>query len=214
MKIKEVVTKVFHVEKRTQRALASMFLRFQEYFESPEFQGKVFSRAEFRRWYSANSKQGKKTGKFTYFEDWAGFNIPSHILRPFYGGRFDPLIKAEQELLDSFEEMRGQRFYIIGTVKDDVPDAIKHEVAHGLFYTQPNYREMVTNALRSFHAADRKKIDAFLRVEGYCDEVLVDETHAWTLADTSDIRSLGVNKRRLTRVQSHLNSIFSQHCEL
>lgn len=213
MKVKEIVNRIFHVQKPTMQSLASMFLRFQEHFEGPEFRGKVFSRAEYRRWYTENSEQGKKTGKFTYFEDWAGFNIPSHILRPFYEGQFDPLIKAEQELLDAFEEMQGRRFYIIGTIKGD-DRAIKHEVAHGLFYTQPKYREAATNALRGFRAADRKKINKYLLRIGYCDDVLVDETHAFTLADTSLLRDIGVNKRRLTRVQSHLGSIFSQHCEL
>jgi hypothetical protein len=71
--------------------LASTFLRFQEHYESPEFAGKVFTLDEYKNWYINHSPRASKDGVFTYYEDWNGFNIPSKILKPFYGGKFSPL---------------------------------------------------------------------------------------------------------------------------
>ena len=84
----------------TQHDLTSTFLRFQEHYESPRFKGEVFTLDEFQDWYIKNSPNGIETGKFTYHTDWNGFNIPSHILKPFYEGKFDPLSFDEQAILE------------------------------------------------------------------------------------------------------------------
>jgi len=56
-------------------------LRFEEYYESPRFKGRIFTFDEYRKWYVKNSPKGKKTGRFTYYSDWSGFNIPSYALK-------------------------------------------------------------------------------------------------------------------------------------
>lgn len=214
MKIDEIVERIFHVQFRSQQSMARTFLRFQEHYENPELRGKMFTHEEFKRWYVKNSKQGKKTGRFTYYKDWEGFNIPGYILNPFYNGKFDPLTRQEERLLDAFKEMRGRRFYIIGTKEgDDL--AIRHEVAHGLFYTSPSYRREATLALNGFTKWDCRKIDNFLDGCGsYHPSVWIDETHAYALADAGSLKKAGVNKHRLLRVQKHLQSIFKKYCQL
>jgi hypothetical protein len=77
--------------------LTSTFLRFQEHYESPFFKGKYFTLDEFKEWYIKTSPNGKKSGKFTYYTDWGGFNIPSYILKPFYNGAFNPLSENEKQ---------------------------------------------------------------------------------------------------------------------
>jgi hypothetical protein len=127
-----------------QRDLASTFLRFQEHYESPEFAGKIFSLDEYKQWYVEQSSRSSEDGVFTYYEDWSGFNIPSRILRPFYEGRFDPLSESEQRILDIFKDEKGI-FYIIGLSKDNkkFQISLEHEVAHGLFFIDSEYREKV-----------------------------------------------------------------------
>src|SRR5262245_26903475 len=78
----------------TQYELASTFLRFQEHYESPKFRKKIFSLEEFMDWYGQENK-----GKFSYFKDWAGFNIPSTEFEPFLEGKFDPLLEKEKRLM-------------------------------------------------------------------------------------------------------------------
>ena len=104
MKVKEIIKNIFHISFSTQHELASTFLRFQEYYESPKFRGKIFSFYEYKKWYTANSPKGKKTGKFTYYKDWGGFNIPSYVLKPFYQGKFNPLSNKEKKFLRAFKK--------------------------------------------------------------------------------------------------------------
>ncbi len=56
----------------------------------------------------------KRYGNFTYYEDWAGFNVPSTAMQPFYEGKFDPLSEKERQLLQLFEGTLSERFYVIG----------------------------------------------------------------------------------------------------
>jgi len=88
----------------TQRDVTLTLLRFQEHYESPKFRGKIFSLEEFKRWYVANSPNGIKTGEFTYYTDWNGFNIPSYVLQPFRDGKFNPLSEQERKFLDIFKD--------------------------------------------------------------------------------------------------------------
>src|SRR3990167_8171616 len=112
IKLEEIIKNIFHLNVDTQEELTTTFLRFQEHYESPEFKGKIFTLEEFKKWYILNSPNGKKTGRFTYYEDWAGFNIPSEVLEPFYEGKFNPLADYEQKFLDLFKEKRDGKFYV------------------------------------------------------------------------------------------------------
>ncbi|MDB5254555.1 MAG: hypothetical protein JWL80_621, partial [Parcubacteria group bacterium] len=115
MNKREVRPHVYLLEFQTQAELASTFLRFQEHYESPEFKGKIFTRAEFEKWYAGEN------GSFSYCSDWSGFNIPSIILEPFRAGSFNPLSLEEQNFLKHFEGLEHP-FYIIGTYSAASPE--------------------------------------------------------------------------------------------
>src|ERR1035437_10032699 len=131
---------IFLLEFETQFELTSTFLRFQEFYESPEFQGKIFTLKEYKKWYT------KVKGKFSYYTDWGGFNIPSKVLKLFYLGKFDPQSKSEKQLLDLFKDDKG-KFYIIGTYRRNdrkwKDSMIMHETAHALFSLDIKYRTQV-----------------------------------------------------------------------
>jgi hypothetical protein len=189
--LEEILANVFNVNFETQNELARTFVRFQEYFENPVFKGKTFRLDEFKDWYIANSPKGKKTGKFTYFQDWDGFNLPSDTLDPFYKGRFDPLSKEEIKLLDEFEPKRNTDFYMIGTYGDITIATMKHEISHGLFYTNPEYKKQVLQVVDNMDPEAKKMINQFLSESGgYHPDVWQDETQAYLL----DRRCLGANK--------------------
>lgn len=164
----------------TQQEITSTFLRFQEHYESPNFRGKIFSLEEYKSWYIQNSPKGKETGKFTYYSDWNGFNIPSYVLWPFYEGKFSPLSEQEKFFLDEFKDEQGT-FYIIGVHKEmkKIDQLLKHEIAHGLFYTDENYKAEVLQVLSRF---DIQSIKEELRSKaGYHEQVLEDEIHAYSI---------------------------------
>jgi hypothetical protein len=209
MRAKEVAPNIYHVHFGSQRALTSTFLRFQEHYESPKFRGKVFSREEFKAWYTVNSPKGKKTGKFTYYTDWTGFNIPSRVLKPFYAGKFDPLSKQEQAFLKLFKAKSG-KFYIIGTFGKQ--EALDHEIAHGLFSTNSKYRAEVRTVLRKLKTPQRKKIEQLLNHLGYHKASFEDEVHAYILEDLDWMeKKRKMQVKSLRPLQTQLKGIYKKY---
>ncbi|MDD5433483.1 MAG: ABC transporter ATP-binding protein [Candidatus Pacebacteria bacterium] len=185
MEHKKLADKIHLLTFENQRDITSTFLRFQEYYESPNFRGKIFSLEEFKGWYIKNSPKGMATGEFTYYSDWNGFNIPSYVLEPFYTGKFDPLSEQEKSFLDIFKGEAG-KFYIIGIHKK-ADHFLQHEISHGLFYTNDNYRLEVQQILSEF---DIEAIKEELRQKaGYHEEVLEDEVHAYSIDPESNLKT-------------------------
>lgn len=197
----EVVPGVIHLKFPSQRLLASTMLRFQEHYESPKYRGKAFSLDEFKAWYAAEQS---KTGRFTYYKDWDGFNIPSRVLRRFRKGDFDPLDPKERALLARFADRKG-RFYLIGTAAADADKSVlRHEVAHGLWYTRPAYRRRAQALLRGVNL---KPVYKMLERLGYHKSVWLDEAHAWLGDSAADVRSEGLNPKPYKAIRAKLRAL-------
>lgn len=178
----------------SQYELASTFLRIQEHYESPRFSGRVFSLEQYMDWYAA------RFGNFTYYQDWAGFNVPSTALRPFYQGKFDPLLEKEKRVLRLFENVRG-RFYVIGIYKSA---DLTHELAHALFFTDPEYRRAVRQAMREYNT---RGLDKQIIKAGYAKHVVRDEVHAYLIGPAGKLGG----SRALAPLRKTLRAIFRQH---
>jgi len=193
---------IYLIESKSRQDLAEMFMRFQEYYESPEFKGKTFSVDDFAHWYAT------KYGSFSYSRDWYGFNIPGTVLSPFLEGKFDPLTKQEQKLVDFCKNARGSS-YIIGTTPSSeyFKETIKHEFVHGVFYTNLEYRKEVIDCIKDFCI---KPIDKGLLKMGYCNEVLIDETNAYVLVEPNTIQEYAsVNNTK--NLRDNLDKIFVKY---
>lgn len=189
-----------------QKEVAKTFVRFQEYYESPKFKGKIFSLDEFKDWYVKNSSNGQKTGRFTYYEDWSGFNIPSYVLEPFYKGKFDPLSKREKKLLQEFEEEENP-FYIIGTHAkvNNFKAYIEHESAHGLFYTDEEYRKEINKELSKY---DIGELEEKILSKGYHEDVVKDEIQAYLIESRGKFEDLtpeGLVKNLREKYNKYIN---------
>lgn len=182
-----------------QELLAKTFLRFQEYYESPNFRNKVFNLDEFKAWYA------KEYGEFTYYSDWSGFNIPSYILDPFRNGDFNPLSTEEQALLNLLETDTG-KFYIIGTSDEADAEVIEHEKRHALFYSNDLYKSEVVDFLKDKNTNNVK--DHLLKI-GYHESVLVDEVNAYLSVDKDYLQEKGVEFDE-SLIQP-LNSLYRKH---
>ncbi|MCH7952046.1 ABC transporter ATP-binding protein [Patescibacteria group bacterium] len=208
MKLAELAKDIYNVNFSTRRELASTFLRFQEYYESPKFRRKMFTLEEYKKWYITNSPGGKKTGRFTYYQDWGGFNIPSSVLRPFYQGKFDPLSLKEKKLLDLFSDKKTRRFYIIGTYGRVGEQLLRHEIAHGLFYINSEYKKETLKILKNVDKNTRVKIKNYLSSSGgYHPEVWIDETHAHIIGNLEELGKAGVDISKIREVNKELNSL-------
>ena len=175
MRITEIVKNIFQINYATQKELARAFCRFQEHYESPEFAGKIFALAEYRKWYS------NRYGGWTYYTDWGGFNIPDYVFEPFRAGSFDPLTKAEKQLLSAFRISNG-KFYVIGTFGEN-PDSLDHEICHALFYLDYEYKKAVLNKLCISALNQPEQFEALkdwlVKEKRYSDGLVLDEMQAY-----------------------------------
>ena len=89
-------------------------------------------------------------GNFTYYQDWAGFNVPSTAFQQFYEGKFNPLEK-EKQLLRLFKDVR-ERFYVIGIYDSGAKDSLTHELAHALFFVDDSYRKARGRLRKACHS--------------------------------------------------------------
>jgi len=205
---KDITDKIFFVSFDSKVEAAKTFCRFQEHYESPEFKGKIFSLLEFARYYK------KENGSFSYYKDWSGFNIPSYVLAPFYDGRFKNLSKREKAILDMFKEDVGD-FYIIACQGDKILD-LEHEIMHGLYYTNEEYRQDVEKLLARqeelFPETVTQIYDIF-EEEGYDESVFRDELHAY-LCDFGChefLESCGMSMEKLTTTASLLKMNYDRY---
>ena len=175
--------------------LTSTMLRFEEYYESPEFHDKIFDLEEFMDWYS------EKYGKFSYFEDWAGFNIPGNVLRPFINNSFSFLSRKEQSIVEYFKNIKVENIYIIATLQSEKIGVLKHEIAHALYYTNNNYKNKINSLLLKENLSE---IYIFLEKLGYAKKVFTDESHAYLISDKT---------KNFKRLQKELREVFNKYYE-
>lgn len=207
MVLKEIRKGLFLVSYPTCKQLSRAFIRFQEHYESPnkKFRTGSFSLAEFKRWYRTT----RKNGKFTYYTDWGGFNIPGTILAPFYDGQFRLLSLDEKKILKVFKWKKLSEVYIIG-VYGKKQEALLHETAHGLFYLDKSYRRKVLGLLKKNekHLVGLKKV---LLKAGYADNTLLDECHAYILCEFKYLLDNNLETKPIYQMRIQLRKHFSLH---
>jgi hypothetical protein len=186
-KVKEIKPFIYCVEVDDDYDRAMLFCRYQEFYESPykKFRGKPFTWMEYMRFYKIAWK--KRT--FTYPDDWAGYNIPSNIVEKannvFYKQtEYDHIMNDIYFYcaIDSQNKNNGTRhdWYLIGVSSKD-KDTMNHEVAHGLYYTNREYRMRVQYQLSLIPKKTMDKIDKKLIKMGYVNDrkILDDEAQAF-----------------------------------
>ncbi len=175
-KLREVTDKVWVVEFDSYYNLAMTFLRYQEYYESPnpKFFRNPFMINEYVEWYSGGEE-------FTYHMDWLGFNIPSKFILDCQSNIPDPnewdIIM--NDIITKIKETSGDIFYLLG-IKEGDDDVLEHEVAHGLFFTNKDYQIEMMEIYDTLPDKVKNKVNSYLRESsGYSEEVFMDETQAY-----------------------------------
>ncbi len=184
MEIKKLFEGCIHVDFETQEDLAKTFIRIQEHYESPKFQGEIFTLGIYREWYA------KEYGVFSYYTDWNGFNIPGSAIKPFVDGLFDPLTKYEKKLIETVRYNDLRNFYIIGTHGGGDDGTLKHEIRHAKFTLNMLYRDAVLKQLEKYKEV-LLPLEDWIINKGYNISVLKDETNAY-LSDLDHLEEEGV----------------------
>lgn len=180
---------IIHVKFDNQYEMCSTMVRLQEYYESPfgAIQGHYFTLDEFMDAYAES-----KDNVFSYFTDWAGFNIPGEavleFLREFEHHPRGGLRPKEERLLRVIDRILlkelepEDKFYLIATSDDkDVPDeaSLAHELAHAFYYIDDEYRAACDAIYGELSESFREGMMRWLLNIGYTGAVVKDETQAY-----------------------------------
>jgi len=185
--VKEVAPRIYCVIVDDDYDRAMLFCRYQEYYESPykKFRGKKFSWMQYMKHY----KEAWKKRTFTYPDDWSGYNIPSNILE----GGVDAFYKeTEYDVImndiyfycatDSQNKNDGTRcdWYLIGASSKDLK-TMDHEIAHGLYFTNKEYKKNVVQLLSNIKPIHYEKLKKKLIKMGYVNDkkIIDDEIQAF-----------------------------------
>jgi len=144
---------VIHIRAENQELLTRLFVRLQEFYESPvgSIRGHHFTLPELERVYVPRHEKDRGTGKFTYYTDWHGYNVPGTVIDNFFA-MFSDLTDGEKWLR---EVTRGyDSYYLIGSHDGGDPneDALDHELVHATYYLDDSYRAVVHRQIDLFHA--------------------------------------------------------------
>jgi hypothetical protein len=233
-KITEVRDRVFAVTIEDDYERPMVFMRVQEFYESPnpDFRGKHFNIWDYIEWYSRTKK-----GAFTYAFDWGGFNIPLPVALECYEGKenrsprkgfngvrsmpdtwkskWDETMKdivwAVQSRMFNKKNRRDYNAYIIGA-KDMEGSTFQHEVAHGLYYTNKEYKELMDEITQTIPIDVYLKLRKNLLDMGYTDSVVDDEIQAyiswgWEYAKFSK----GVPKKFFKTMSKEYQKVFNKY---
>jgi len=194
----EMYPKIFAVVIKDDRLRARVFMRYQEFYESDSdtFRGKGFKWKDFVKFY----KEKTKNKIFTYHKDWAGYNIPCNSIESCIAIipdlNFYDLIMFS--VVDTIKNIVGDDdYYLIGIDQSngDDPSLIYHEVAHGLWFSSPEYKYQQKNNIEDMNPSVRDQLSKKISGMGYGQNVIDDEIQAYLSTGVGD------NMRRIKDIK-------------
>ena len=194
----EMYPKIFAVVIKDDRLRARVFMRYQEFYESDSdtFRGKGFKWKDFVKFY----KEKTKNKIFTYHKDWAGYNIPCNSIESCIALipdlNFYDLIMFS--VVDTIKNIVGDDDYcLIGIDQSngEDPSLIYHEVAHGLWFSSPEYKYLQKNNIEDMNPSVRDQLSKKISGMGYGQNVIDDEIQAYLSTGVGD------NMRRIKDIK-------------
>lgn len=175
--IKEVKPDIYAVLVKDKYDRAMLFCRAQEYHESPspKFRGKVFSIWDYMKWYHEHYGHG-----FSYGADWSGFNIPLKKINECYSklNKFETPYDRIMCDINQKIYLTSSNGYVIGC-GNTKGDTFKHEVCHGLYYTNKDYKKQMDALTKGLPKKYYDKFKENILKMGYALKVVNDEIQAY-----------------------------------
>jgi hypothetical protein len=216
--IEEVRPNVFAVIVKDHYHRAMLFCRVQEFYESPnpQFRGKNFSIWNYIEWYSREHRD-----VFTYTFDWGGFNIPLKTawdcyekLREYespYDEVMDKIVGTIEMVMFNKKNTRNWNGYIIGADSTE-SDTFEHEICHGLYATNKEYKLLVDEVTETISTKDYLTFKTNLINMGYTDGVIDDEIQAYLSTNYEYTKfSKGVSKKVCKQLHKQYKAIFERY---
>jgi hypothetical protein len=185
--------------------LGRPFVRIQEFYESPaaRFRRKFFTLAQFKEWYCRTQS---RTGKFTYYSDFNGYNIPGDVFLDWATAYAGNETEDEQSLLGMMGALPSQ-FYVMGA-PEDCAGTIDHELSHAFFHLFPEYKKLMLSMLEGYDLSD---VHRYLKANMYIRDVYSDESISYIMFDDSLLHSSGVSTKHLRGLRGGMLGVFQTY---
>lgn len=183
--VKEICPLIFCVAIKDNYDRAMFFSRYSEFYESPynDIKGKNISFEHFMKLY----RKKRKDESFEYHKHWIGFNIPSDIIKKAlntftHKTEYDTIMNDIINYCDSIVKRdypQDSKYYVIGVQKFK-GEVTRHEIAHGLYYLNKNYKKEVDLLIEDITKSDFNFLKNKLLKLGYdnSEEIIFDEIQA------------------------------------
>jgi len=178
----EVYPRIFALVIKDDKLRARVFLRYQEFYESDSdsFRGKGFKWKDYIDFY----KEKTKKDYFSYHEDFAGYNVPCDTIESCIAkipdlNVYDMIMFS---VVDTIKKIVGSdKYYLIGIDQSngEDPSLIYHEVAHGLWFSDPIYKSKMTRVINNMDERVKNQMLKKIQGYGYGDNVYDDELQAY-----------------------------------
>jgi hypothetical protein len=175
-----VLPNVIHLNYRRVEQMCNDMLRVQEFAENPKFYRTTMSWSRLKHHYGSRAKKM-----------FAGFNIPSWAFIDSYEHDWNHLTEAEKNIRKFLDDCLTNYalnipYYVIASAdasaKKPSQEAMKHELAHALAYTNDLYFSKVQEILSKYDLSQIKK--KLLTWNIYHPSVIDDEAHAYLATET------------------------------
>lgn len=169
--------KIYTVTFSSHYYMNATLMRAAQFKESPRFGGKVESLEKCMDLYYLE----RQNPEFSYFDDWSGYNLSRKDLDEFVKNYWLILGDKERKFFEHIAEVPSDG-YVIAVLPGDPDGALNHEIVHGVYGTNEEYRTNVDIYLQSQDVSD---ICHTLRAMGYRDLVHADELNAYATTGLS-----------------------------
>ncbi len=185
--------------------LGRPFVRLQEFYESPSklFRRKLFTLKKFKDWYCRTQSV---SGKFTYYRDYFGYNVPGDIANAFFCLYADQLTSDEISLLKMLDET-SDGYYVIGAPADSA-ETVDHELSHALFYLYPEYRKTM---VEMFEGYDLRGVRRYLNGNMYAEPQFDDEIVSYVMFDDSLLHAAGISTKHLRGLRGGMLGVYQSY---
>jgi len=158
---------------------------------------------------------------FTYTFDWGGFNIPLKTAWDCYEKLKEyetPYDKVMDDIIGTIElkmfnkkNTRNWNAYIIGADSTE-SDTFEHEICHGLYATNKEYKLLVDEITETISTKDYLTFKNNLIEMGYTDGVIDDEIQAYLSTNYEYTKfSKGVSKKTLKQLSKEYQKVFNKY---
>lgn len=228
LELKKIHDKAYWIRCESFYELGMLFLRYQEFYESPfdHIKGKNFTIAEFISTYTkwCGSKNDRNESFFSYPNDNGGYNIPLKIIDQVNAlgikdmNHYDSLMNGLKTMI--IADSKTPDCYIIGTFKGaDEKEYFQHELAHTMFYCDQNYRQKITFIIDKALTDDELKkalINLLISNGSYSIHVFNDELQAYLSTGYDDMFD-NLNdelQERLLTLSKDIQKVYDEHVKI